>query len=53
MYGWLSENVVSADVVMPGGDLRTVEGDERRSVVGPEGAGGIVGRGGRLLPSAD
>ncbi len=35
-YGRLSENVVSADVVMPGGTLRTVGGDELHSVVGPE-----------------
>ena len=41
-YGWLSENVISADVVMPGGDRRTVSGDELRSVAGPESTGGIV-----------
>ncbi len=41
-YGRLSENVVSADVVMPGGTRRTVGGDELRSVVGRE--GGIVVR---------
>jgi glycolate oxidase len=41
-YGRLSENVVSADVVMPGGTRRTVDGDELRSVVGRE--GGIVVR---------
>jgi len=34
-YGRLSENVVSADVVMPDGEHRTVEGDELRPVVGP------------------
>jgi FAD/FMN-containing dehydrogenase len=34
-YGRLSENVVSADVVMPDGAYRTVEGDELRPVVGP------------------
>jgi FAD/FMN-containing dehydrogenase len=39
-YGWLRENVLSADVVMPGGERRTVQGDELRSVVGA--AGGIV-----------
>ena len=39
-YGWLRENVLSADVVMPGGERRSVQGDELRSVVG--GAGGIV-----------
>ena len=40
-YGWLRENVLSADVVMPGGERRTVRGDDLRSVVG-EGGGGIV-----------
>ena len=33
-YGRLRENVISADVVMPGGTRRTVEGDELHSVVG-------------------
>ncbi len=41
-YGRLSENVVSADVVMPDGTRRTVGGDELHSVVGSE--GGIVVR---------
>jgi FAD/FMN-containing dehydrogenase len=41
-YGWLSENVVSAEVVMPDGGRRTVEDRELRSVVGPEGAEGMV-----------
>jgi FAD/FMN-containing dehydrogenase len=41
-YGRLRENVVSADVVMPGGERRTVGGDELRSIVGPESVGGIV-----------
>ena len=40
----MRENVASADVVMPGGEHRTVRGDELRSVVGPESAGGIVVR---------
>jgi FAD/FMN-containing dehydrogenase len=39
-YGRLSENVVSADVVMPGGTRRTVAGDELHPLVGGE--GGIV-----------
>ncbi len=43
-YGRLRENVASADVVMPGGEHRSVRGDELRSVVGPESAGGIVVR---------
>jgi FAD/FMN-containing dehydrogenase len=41
-YGRLNENVVSADVVMPGGERRTVGGDGLHSVVGTE--GGIVVR---------
>ena len=43
-YGRLRDNVVSADVVMPGGEHRTVGGNELRSVVGPESEGGIVVR---------
>lgn len=39
-YGWLHENIVSADVVMPGGERRSVRGVELGSVVGR--AGGIV-----------
>jgi hypothetical protein len=35
-YGRLSENVVSADVVMPGGTHRTVAGDKLHPVVGCE-----------------
>jgi FAD/FMN-containing dehydrogenase len=35
-YGRLSENVVSADVVMPEGTRRTVAGDELHPVVGRE-----------------
>ena len=35
-YGRLSENVVSADVVMPNSTRRTVGGDELHSVVGSE-----------------
>jgi FAD/FMN-containing dehydrogenase len=35
-YGRLSENVVSADVVMPGGARRTVGGDDLHLVVGSE-----------------
>jgi len=41
-YGWLSENVISADVVLPGGERRTVRGEEVRTMVGPESGGGIV-----------
>src|SRR5215211_5396687 len=41
-YGWLRENVLSADVVLPGGERRSVEGRELRSILGPEGGGVIV-----------
>ncbi|HSK98765.1 MAG TPA: FAD-binding oxidoreductase [Rubrobacteraceae bacterium] len=41
-YGWLHENVLSADVVLPGGDRREVRGDELRSFVGPGGRAGII-----------
>jgi len=41
-YGRLRENVVSANVVMPGGERRSVEGRELRSIMGPESGGVIV-----------
>jgi FAD/FMN-containing dehydrogenase len=41
-YGWLRENVVSADVVLPGGERREVLGEELHSFVGPEGRAGII-----------
>jgi len=41
-YGWLSENVISADVVPPGGERRNVGGDEVRTLVDPDSGGGIV-----------
>jgi FAD/FMN-containing dehydrogenase len=41
-YGWLHENVLSADVVLPGGERLTVKGDELGSVVRPESGEGIV-----------
>src|SRR5215217_9575422 len=41
-YGWLRENVLSADVVLPGGERRTVRGDEVRSFVDPESGRAIV-----------
>jgi FAD/FMN-containing dehydrogenase len=41
-YGWLRENVLSADVVLPGGERREVQGEELRSFVGPGGSAGIV-----------
>jgi FAD/FMN-containing dehydrogenase len=42
-YGWLSENILSASVVLPGGELVEVSGEEVRSYVEPEAAGIIVG----------
>jgi len=42
-YGWLSENVLSASVVLPGGELVEVVGEEVRSFVGPGGSGIVVG----------
>jgi FAD/FMN-containing dehydrogenase len=41
-YGWLRENVLSASVVMPGGELVEAAGEEVRSFVGPGVAGIIV-----------
>jgi FAD/FMN-containing dehydrogenase len=41
-YGWLRENVLSADVVLTGGERRTVRGEELRSVLSAQGGGGIV-----------
>lgn len=41
-YGWLSENVLSADVVLPGGERRTMRGEELRPFVGPGETAGIV-----------
>jgi FAD/FMN-containing dehydrogenase len=41
-YGWLSENVLSASVVLPGGERREVAGKELRSLVGVGGGSGVV-----------
>ena len=41
-YGWLSENVESVEVVLPGGARRVVEGPDLPLVVGAEGATGII-----------
>ena len=41
-YGRLSENVLSADVVMAGGERHTVQGEELWSSIGPRDAAGIV-----------
>lgn len=41
-YGWLRENVISADVVLPGGERCEVRGEELPSFVEPGGTAGIV-----------
>lgn len=41
-YGWLSENVESVEVVLPGGARRVVEGPDLSFIVGAEGATGII-----------
>jgi FAD/FMN-containing dehydrogenase len=41
-YGRLRENVLSADVVLPGGELREVAGEEVGEFVSPGSANGIV-----------
>jgi glycolate oxidase len=41
-YGWLSENVESVEVVVPGGARRVVEGPDLDLIVGAEGATGII-----------
>src|SRR5918997_1462072 len=41
-YGWLTENVLSAGVVLPGGERREVAGEELRSLIGSGGGPGIV-----------
>ena len=41
-YGWLRENVLSADVVLPDGERREVRGEDLQSFVEPGSSGGIV-----------
>lgn len=41
-YGWLSENVLSAEVVLPGGERREVRGEELLAFVGTGDTTGIV-----------
>ena len=41
-YGRLRENALSADVVLPGGELRAVGGEEIGNFVGPRSGAGIV-----------
>jgi len=41
-YGWLSENVDSVEVVLPGGARRVVKGPDLGLIIGAEGATGII-----------
>lgn len=41
-FGWLSESVVSAQVVLPGGARKTVSGEALYLIVGAEGTTGII-----------
>src|SRR5215213_11531377 len=41
-YGWLSENVLSVEVVLPGGARRVVEGPDLGLFVAAEGTTGII-----------
>ena len=41
-YGWLWENVLSASVVLSGGEFREVPGEELKTYFGPEISKGIV-----------
>jgi hypothetical protein len=41
-YGWLSENVLSVSLVLPGGERREVPGEDLRSFVAPESGGAVI-----------
>src|SRR5215216_1642579 len=43
-YGWLRENILSAEVSLPDGRLRTLEGDDLGLVVGAMGRTGVIVR---------
>jgi FAD/FMN-containing dehydrogenase len=43
-YGWLRENVLSAELVQPDGRLRTLEGDDLGLAVGAMGRTGVIVR---------
>jgi FAD/FMN-containing dehydrogenase len=43
-YGWLRENVLSAELILPDGRLRTLEGDDLDLVVGAMGRTGVIVR---------
>src|SRR5215203_2622200 len=41
-YGWLRENVLSAELILPDGRLRTLEGEDLDLVVGAVGRTGVI-----------
>jgi glycolate oxidase len=43
-YGWLRENVISAEVILPDGRLRTLEGNDLGLAVGAMGRTGVIVR---------
>ena len=43
-YGWLRENVLSAELILPDGRLRTLEGEDLDLVVGAMGRTGVIVR---------
>ena len=43
-YGWLRENILSTEIILPDGRLRTLEGDELGLVVGAMGRTGVIVR---------
>ena len=43
-YGWLRENVLSAEIILPDGRLRTLEGDDLDLAVGAMGRTGVIVR---------
>jgi FAD/FMN-containing dehydrogenase len=43
-YGWLRENILSAEMILPDGRLRTLEGDDLGLAVGGMGKTGVIVR---------
>src|SRR5829696_6277326 len=43
-YGWLRENILSTEVILPDGRLRTLEGDDLGLAVGAMGRTGVIVR---------
>lgn len=52
-FGWLSDNVVSVEVVLPGGERRELRGDDLALVLGAEGTTGIIAGATLLLREAE